>query len=169
VLDAIRSIDLPQVARLFSEPAVRLFLGGALSPDDAEQRASELLALSEPAKVWAIRLSLSVPTSLLGVVVLDRHHDLEDFEVSYLLLPEHWGRGYATAAVRQVLAYAFDVAGHRRVLAETQTANTTSIRLLERLGFRHLRQVMRFGAEQSIYVFDEHPSKQRSTYGLAAM
>lgn len=150
-LDAIRPFDLPQVARLFSEPAVRLFLGGPLSPDDAERRASELLALSEPAKVWAIRQAHATASPLVGVVVLDRHHDVEDFEVSYLLLPEHWGHGYARTAIRQVLAYAFDVAGHKRVLAETQTANAASVRLLERLGFRHLRQVMRFGTEQSIY------------------
>jgi len=151
VLDTIRPFDLPQVARLFSDPAVRSFLGGPLSPALAEQRASELLTKSAPAKIWAIRPASSVGTSFAGIVVLDRHHDFEDVEVSYLLLPEHWGRGYARAAVHQVLAYAFDVAGNKRVLAETQTANTASIRLLERLGFRHLRQVTRFGAEQSIY------------------
>ncbi|WP_334181138.1 GNAT family N-acetyltransferase [Methylobacter sp.] len=151
-LDAIRASDLSQVARLFSDPAVRSFLGGPLSAPVAEQRASELLTQAVPAMVWAVRQTSEESNSLLGVVLLDRHHDLEDFEVSYLFLPEHWGRGYATAAVQQVLAYAFGVAGHQSVVAETQTANISSVRLLERLGFRQLRQVTRFGAEQSIYV-----------------
>ncbi|MEK8034917.1 GNAT family N-acetyltransferase, partial [Ideonella sp. DXS29W] len=78
-------------------------------------------------------------------------HDLEDLEVSYLFLPEHWGRGYARAAVKQALAYAFGTIGLRRVLAETQSANGASVRLLEHLGFCLVGNVNRFGAEQSIY------------------
>jgi ribosomal-protein-alanine N-acetyltransferase len=150
-LESIQTGDLPLVALLFSEPKVRSFLGGPLSVDMAQQRATELAHESEQA--WAVRPT-SGPSSLLGVVTLDRHHDLEDIEVSYLFLPEHWGHGYATDGVRQALTYAFGTMGLRRVVAETQTANAASIRLLERLGFRLLRQVVRFGAEQSIYVAD---------------
>ena len=147
VLDSIQAADLASVARLFSECKVRAFLGGPLSPQLAEQRAAELANQSTHA--WAVRESLGSP--LLGVVVLDRHHELEDLEVSYLFLPEHWGRGYASEAVRQVVARAFGTLGLRRIFAETQSANTASVRLLEHLGFRLLRKVVRFGAEQSIY------------------
>jgi [ribosomal protein S5]-alanine N-acetyltransferase len=148
-LESIQANDLPLVARLYSEAKVRSFLGGPIAAQLAEQRAVELSHQSEQA--WAVR---PVPgcSSLLGVVVLDRHHDLEDIEVSYLFLPEHWGRGYATEAVRQALAYAFGTMGLRRVVAETQVANTASVRLLERSGFRLLRQLVRFGAQQSIYL-----------------
>ena len=100
---------------------------------------------------------------MLGVVLLDRHHDLEDIEVSYLFLPEHWGRGYASAAVRQVLAHAFGTIGLCRVVAETQSANAASVRLLERLGFRLLRKVVRFGAEQSIYLAEPLSSIHAAT------
>jgi ribosomal-protein-alanine N-acetyltransferase len=149
LLDSIQASDLSLVARLYSEPAVRSFLGGPIAAQLAEQRAVELSHQSE--QVWAVR-PMPGSSSLLGVVVLDRHHDLEDIEVSYLFLPEHWGRGYATDAVRQALAYAFGTMGLRRVVAETQVANVASVRLLERLGFRLLRQLVRFGAKQSIYL-----------------
>jgi ribosomal-protein-alanine N-acetyltransferase len=148
-LESTQTSDLPLVARLFSEPKVRSFLGGPMSAEMAQQRAAELAHGSEQA--WAVRPASDL-SSLLGVVTLDRHHDLEDIEVSYLFLPEHWGHGYATDGVRQALAYAFGTMGLHRVVAETQAANAASIRLLGRLGFRLLRQVVRFGAEQSIYV-----------------
>jgi [ribosomal protein S5]-alanine N-acetyltransferase len=149
VLEPIQVADLPAVARLYSEPKVRSFLGGPLTGQQAEQRAAELAQQSE--RAWGVRQTPG-SSSLLGVVVLDRHHDLEDIEVSYLFLPERWGHGYATEAVRQALAYAFGTMQLRRVVAETQAANAASVRLLERLGFRLLRQVARFGAMQSIYL-----------------
>jgi ribosomal-protein-alanine N-acetyltransferase len=150
VLDAVRSVDFSQVVRLYAEPEVRTFLGGPLSRRLAQQRARELIVQSERAKAWAVRHSLDDPT-LLGVVVPGQHHDLEDMEVSYLFLPEHWGNGYATGALGQVLKLAFGTAGLRRVVAETQSANTASVRLLERLGFLPSRTLVRFGAEQRIY------------------
>ncbi|MDC6171170.1 GNAT family N-acetyltransferase [Paucibacter sp. XJ19-41] len=148
LLDSIRVADLPTVARLFSEPKVRSFLGGPVDPQIAQQRAAEL---AQQARAWAVRPNPG-NSSLLGIVVLDQHHDLQDLEVSYLFLPEHWGRGYATETVHQVLAHAFGIMRLRRVVAETQSANAPSVRLLERLGFRLLRSVSRFGAEQSIYL-----------------
>ncbi len=147
-IEPIPESDLPLVARLYSEPQVRSFLGGPLSSQLAMRRAAEV---TQSEQTWAVRSTSGNP-SLLGVVALDCHHDLEDIEVSYLFLPEHWGRGYATEAVQQVLAYAFGTMGFRRVVAETQAANAASVRLLERLGFRQLRQVVRFGAEQRIYL-----------------
>lgn len=144
----IRQSDLPLVVRLYSEPQVRSFLGGPLSAQLAMQRAAEFI---QSEQAWAVRPTMGNP-SLLGVVALDPHHDLEDIEVSYLFLPEYWGRGYATEAVQQVLAHAFGTMELRRVVAETQAANASSVRLLERLGFRQLRQVVRFGAEQRIYL-----------------
>jgi len=136
---------------LYSEPKVRFFLGGPLARELAEQRAAELA--QDSGQVWGVRPKQG-PHPLLGIVMLDRHHDLEDIEISYVFLPEHWGRGYATEAVRQALGHAFGTMGLRRVVAETQAANAASVRLLERLGFQLLRQVVRFGAKQSIYLAD---------------
>ena len=159
-LESLEVNDLPLVERLFSESKVRAFLGGSIAPSLARQRALEFVLQSE--RAWAVR-SASGNSGLLGVVLLDRHHDLEDIEVSYLFLPEHWGRGYASAAVRQVLAHAFGTIGLCRVVAETQSANAASVRLLERLGFRLLRKVVRFGAEQSIYLAEPLSSIHAAT------
>jgi RimJ/RimL family protein N-acetyltransferase len=88
---------------------------------------------------------------MLGLVSFDQHHDGKDIEVSYALLPENQGRGYATEAVQIALRYAFDQMGLRRVVAETQSLNARSVALLQRIGMVFQRTVIRFGAEQSIY------------------
>jgi ribosomal-protein-alanine N-acetyltransferase len=101
---------------------------------------------------WAIRLKSD--GEFVGMVSLGVHHDGTDTEISYLLLPEWWGQGYAKEAVRAVVDLALGDLGLPRVVAETQTANVASCRLLESLGMRLERRVERFGAEQAIYATD---------------
>ena len=57
-------------------------------------------------------------------------------ELGYMLSPAHWGKGYATEAVRAVLTFAFEEMNVHRVEAELDPRNPASARLLERLGFR---------------------------------
>ena len=50
------------------------------------------------------------------------------------------GRGYGTQAERLAVAYAFDQLGMERVLADAIVKNTRSRHILEKLGFRFLRE-----------------------------
>lgn len=75
----------------------------------------------------------------LGVNLLD---DERQAAIGYSMDPAFQGRGYATEAVARMLDHLFDEKGLRRVSAECDTRNDSSVRLLERLGFRreaHLR------------------------------
>lgn len=57
-------------------------------------------------------------------------------EIWYLLGPAHWGKGLATAAVKQLLAHAFQHLRLHRVWASCLPENVGSSRVLERNGFR---------------------------------
>ena len=57
-------------------------------------------------------------------------------EIGWCLAPAHEGHGYATEAVRELLAIAFDDLGLRRVVANSFEANEPSWRLMERVGMR---------------------------------
>ncbi len=57
-------------------------------------------------------------------------------EVGYWLGESHWGNGLATAAVRELVAYAFTSLALRRVFAVPFARNTASVRVLEKVGFR---------------------------------
>jgi RimJ/RimL family protein N-acetyltransferase len=57
-------------------------------------------------------------------------------EVGYSVLPQYQGQGLATEMVRALIGWALAQDGVRRILAETTSDNTPSLRLLGRLGFR---------------------------------
>lgn len=53
------------------------------------------------------------------------------------LLPEAWGRGYATGSCAHLLDHAFFERGLHRVSAAPLAPNESSVALCERLGFVH--------------------------------
>lgn len=67
--------------------------------------------------------------------VRDRARDVFA-ETGWCLAPAHEGHGYATEAVRELLAIAFDGLGLRRVIANCFADNEPSWRLMERIGMR---------------------------------
>jgi len=75
---------------------------------------------------------------LIGFLALSPSDDerAHEYNLGYCLHPAHHGRGYATEACRALLAHAFKRLRARRVVSGTAAANTPSVRLLERLGFR---------------------------------
>ena len=143
--------DTPALLRLHTDLEVRRFLGGPVAESVANQRVQSLIANNRPLPAWAIRSANSDLSPMLGVVSFDQHHDGKDIEVSYALLPESQGHGYATEAVQFALRHAFDQMALTCVIAETQSLNARSVALLQRIGMVFQRTVIRFGAEQSIY------------------
>jgi [ribosomal protein S5]-alanine N-acetyltransferase len=56
-------------------------------------------------------------------------------EIGFILHPDWWGRGFAGEALRPVLDRAFAVHRLDRIVADVDPRNTSSLRLLARLGF----------------------------------
>ena len=95
--------------------------------------------------------------AFIGIVRLDRRDSTvpghirpegNELEVSYLLLPQFWGRGYASEAVRAVLDWAGESLPDRDVVICTQVANERSLRLAKRLGFTEAARFDLHGAAQ---------------------
>jgi [ribosomal protein S5]-alanine N-acetyltransferase len=57
--------------------------------------------------------------------------------LGYFITQDRGGRGFATEAVAQTIAFAFDEARLHRVQAGVMPRNEPSIRVLEKNGFRH--------------------------------
>lgn len=74
-----------------------------------------------------------------------------------MFLSSYWGNGYAFEAISQVLHYSFEDNQYNKLLAEAQSANTSSCNLLKKLGFYEVKRVNRFNAEQVIFALD-YPS-----------
>jgi aminoglycoside 6'-N-acetyltransferase len=72
---------------------------------------------------------------LAGDVGVNLHENLRQADVAFSMAAGYQGQGYATEAVRAVLADLFGRRGLHRVSAECDARNHRSARLLERLGF----------------------------------
>ena len=62
----------------------------------------------------------------------DAHHP----EIGWWLARQYWGRGLATEAARAALRDAFERAGLDRIISIARPANTSSIRIMEKLGLK---------------------------------
>ncbi|HVB18938.1 MAG TPA: GNAT family protein [Acidimicrobiales bacterium] len=63
------------------------------------------------------------------------NQDFRSASMGYCFEEAAWGHGYATEAAGTLLQWAFDSLNLNRVQAETDTRNTASARVLEKLGF----------------------------------
>ena len=103
-LSGVVEEDFESIRRLRTDAEVRQYLGGPVAEDKISSAFSAMLKSEAKVFRWAVREKTD--GSFLGLVGLGRHHDGVDTEVSYELLPEWWGNGYATEAVRAVIDHA---------------------------------------------------------------
>lgn len=72
---------------------------------------------------------------LIGMIGLYKFGAAEKCILGYSLDKEHYGKGYATEAVRLILDMAFKELGFHRVEAGVMPRNIGSARVLEKVGF----------------------------------
>lgn len=58
-------------------------------------------------------------------------------ELGYVIHPEHWGKGYATAALKQATQELFAL-GYREILCGAFAQNAASLRVMEKAGMTRL-------------------------------
>lgn len=148
-IQTFQKSDSADVKKLYLNHEVRKYLGGIRKEEAVEAALDDMLHSSEDSYYWVVREKHTA--NFIGLVSLDPHHDGTYVEISYQFSPDWWGRGYATETVGRVIQFALTELNLSKVLAETQTANASSRKLLERLGMKLERTTTRFGAEQSIY------------------
>jgi ribosomal-protein-alanine N-acetyltransferase len=122
----------PEAMRHFPRPLTR-------TESDALAQRERALIAERGFGLWAVEL---VSTgAFLGFVGLAEPrfeaHFTPAVEVGWRLLPEHWGRGYATEGARAALAIGFDELGLDEIVSMTSVANSRSRRVMERLGMTH--------------------------------
>ncbi len=109
---------------------------GTFTEGDALARIELMTTTLETTGIGALVLRARPDGRALGYVALVVGRcSVEEPELAYELLPSAHGQGYATEAAGALLGAAFDT-GRRRIWATIRAANTSSLRVAERLGFR---------------------------------
>ncbi len=82
---------------------------------------------------WAVTLADSGKMiGTVGFTRLEMAHNLG--EIGYVLNPNYHGKGFGTEAARRVLDFGFDTLGLHRIEAKFMQGNTSSLRVMEKLG-----------------------------------
>jgi RimJ/RimL family protein N-acetyltransferase len=156
VLREAEARDRAAVIELHASPEVGTYVGGPRPRDELERLAPEVPGRRSGYFV------VDLDGAAIGTVTLSRRDgerpghlrsDAGEVELSYLFLPEAWGRGYATEACSAVLGWLAGILPGQRVVLCTQTANAPSMRLAARLGFTEVERFEEYGAEQWLGVW----------------
>ena len=133
--------DLEACMSMDRDPEVTRFLPGPWN-DPIKHRAfvEERIGYAYPSGMgyWAI----TTPEGFVGWILLTPL-DLygPEIEIGWRLIRAAWGRGYATEAARPVLDHALNTLGLSEVIADIDPANTASINVAHKLGFRPEKSV----------------------------
>jgi RimJ/RimL family protein N-acetyltransferase len=148
-LRPVSSTDAHHLVRLWTDPEVRRYLGGAMSPDAARQQAS----VAVERRQMLVAHPFGSTDHFVGAIGVDRRR-APDLQVSYAFQREHWGHGYAVEAVSLVVDWLLEHLGAKRIIAVTQTANSRSRRLLDAVGMHVEAEFIEFDAAQTLYALE---------------
>ena len=145
--------DVDALYDIFSDPKVtRYWSSGPLANREAAAAMRHEIADGNlKGTMWKWGLALRDSNTLIGTVTLfNLNLSNGRAEIGYAMGSAYWGKGYMNEALTALIVHAFDVVNLRRLEADVDPRNTSSVRTLERLGFQRegfLRERWHVGGE----------------------
>jgi RimJ/RimL family protein N-acetyltransferase len=153
-LEPIGPVHAEDLWRLHQDAAVAEWWGGRWTLDTARRNAATFGEAWRTDRVHKWIAYDRDTGELVGRGGLSRwrFEGHEWFEVGWTVRSDRWGRGYATEIGRAGLAFAFDELGATEVVAFTEPHNRRSRAVMERLGMRHVRDIIVRGEPYVLYM-----------------
>jgi len=146
--------DCAALHTVFTHPEVRRFLWDdrIVEPDEtaATIKASILSFEARLFGYWAA-FQHGDP-ELAGFAGLRLFGEPEEVELLYGITPGLWGKGLATEAAGAVLRYGFETIGLPRIYGGADPPNTSSLKVLQRLGMSFEREQVEAGRSARYYM-----------------
>ncbi|MFB7917200.1 GNAT family N-acetyltransferase [Streptomyces sp. NPDC056061] len=141
LLEPYSPADENAFVSLFQDVRVSRWIGDGPKTEDEDRalfgRVFSKVYAQELFDVWAVRHD----GRLIGHAEIKPSSDVDGHEIVYALAPDAWGRGFGTEIARTLTSYGYDVLGLSEVHATVAAENTASLALLDRIGFRHVRDM----------------------------
>ncbi|MBE1582580.1 GNAT family N-acetyltransferase [Nonomuraea angiospora] len=159
LLRKAHAADREGIIELMTDPEVQAYLGGPRPRGDVEQHFDAVMTADATPRPGNYVIADGTTDRLIGTLMLARRsadrpgrvtEDGEELELGYVLRRSAWGAGFAFEATTVALRAAADELPDQPVLIVTQTANTRSLKLAARLGFRPVSTFEEFDAEQTL-------------------
>lgn len=104
---------------------------------------------NENVTYWVVRTIIE--TVPIGIITLIKRDYLEYSDIGFAFLSEYMGKGYAYEGALAVLNGITNDLLYPRLLAITVGENVNSIKLLEKLGFRAVSEIVQEGEVLKLY------------------
>jgi ribosomal-protein-alanine N-acetyltransferase len=165
--------DVDPLARFYADPETMRYIGGGVTLDREETRASLERMLGSFAaqgfgQLGVVRTEDGAFMGRCGILVWDpetwtpiRLPDATgpvEIEVGYLLGREYWGHGYATEAATAVRDWAFENLELERLIALIQPGNERSAGVARKLGLEPAEEVEIFGKRAILHALGKTPA-----------
>jgi len=137
---SLTEMDFPEIYRMQSDPEIMRYIRAAVAEEqlvrermaawvDYEQKNPDL-------GVWGIFLK---ETGAFAGYVTGRHVGFDpaiaEYEVGYVIAPEHWGKGLATEVTQRVCRHLFETFKVAEIVAFTDPENHPSQHVLRKCLF----------------------------------
>jgi [ribosomal protein S5]-alanine N-acetyltransferase len=135
-----RSDDQELALQLWGDPRVMQKLGGALEREGVLRRLAVEMDLQERLGVQYWKLTEKIGGDFVGCAGLRPASSgkVGAFEVGFHIVPEKWGKGFATEAAKAVIGYGFERLQLPKLFAGHHPANVASSSVLQKLGFKQI-------------------------------
>ena len=138
---SLRDDYLEPYSALNADPRVMEYYPSVLSREESQARFAlgQARMAEQGYGFWAVEVIGGAPwIGLVGLANPDFSAPfLPAVEIGWRLAAPHWSQGYATEAVRAVLAYGFERLALSEIVAFTTVANVRSRRVMDKLGMRY--------------------------------
>ena len=124
----MRSGDADELYRLLSDPVTMRYL----EPPYDRAQAEEFLCYAGLA-AQPVVYAVEEDESFIGYVIYHAY-DENSVEIGWVLFPEYWGRGYASALTDRLICMARQEGKH--IVIECVPEQAATVRVAERKGFR---------------------------------
>lgn len=141
--------DYQLLCELWRNKRVRQFLGGTVVDEEINERLISIQKHWDQYNFGLFTVRDKNSEKVTGICGL--YYSENDFELSYMFFPEHWGKGIAAEATLACVYYGFEILKLEEILAITQEANQNSWKLLEKLGMYHTNTISKFNSIQRVY------------------
>ncbi len=148
--------DSAFILELLNEPSFLQYIGdkGARTIEDARVYITNGPMASYASFGFGLYLvELKADGTPIGMCGLLKRDSLPDVDLGYALSPKYWGKGYAVEAAAATLLHGNKDFGLTRIVAITTPDNHSSIKVLERIGFKFEKLVRLTEGSEEVTLF----------------
>lgn len=143
--------DVDLLLKMDKQEETQLYLGG-LKDESKEERIAFLDKKINNLESSMVSLTILKEKVPIGFIDLNIDEKENTAEISYIFDYDHCNNGYCTEACQKILDVCFSELNIESISASVVSANNSSKRVLERLGFSYERETIKDSIEFSIYI-----------------